>query len=174
MHRFANGIDDREVAPTATFKSISRETTFSEDTRRQLFLESTLRYLSERVGADLRQREKQAKSVILKLRFADFTTITRSKTLPQPADTDEAIFSTGSQLLQKALKTERQAVRLIGIGVSNFTEPGTQLAMLDFSPYRLEQLNRTIDGIRRKYGFSAIQTGRTLLLKDIFTEGGGD
>jgi DNA polymerase-4 len=64
-------------------------------------------------------------------------------------------------------------VRLIGIGVSNLVEPEKQLDMLDQSTQRLEQLNRTIDHIRKKYGFSAIQTGRTLLLKDIFPETDG-
>ncbi len=78
LHRFANGIDGRKVVPPAAAKSISRETTFEKDTRNRQFLEATLRYLGERVGADLRQRGKQAKCVTLKLRYADFTTITQS------------------------------------------------------------------------------------------------
>ena len=170
LHRFANGIDDRKVAPPTAAKSISRETTFEKDTQDRQFLEATLRYLGERVGADLRQRSKQAKCVTLKLRYADFTTITRSHTLPQTTDTDQTIFDTGVKLLSRALLQEKQPVRLIGIGVSNLLEPGRQLAMLDSSARRLEQLNRVIDHIRKKYGFNAIQTGRTLLLKDIFPE----
>ncbi|MBA7519226.1 DNA polymerase IV [subsurface metagenome] len=133
-------------------------------------LKATLRYLSERVGADLRRRSKQARCITLKLRYADFTTITRSHTLRQTSDTDQTIFDTGEKLLKKALAQEKQSVRLIGIGVSNLTEPGRQLDMLDSSAQRLEQLNRAIDRIRNKYGFTAIQTGRTLLLKDIFPE----
>jgi len=58
--------------------------------------------------------------------------------------------------------------------VSNLTEPGRQLSMLDSSAQRQEQLNKAIDRIRNKYGFTAIQTGRTLLLKDIFPTSGGD
>ena len=84
------------------------------------------------------------------------------------------IFETGVKLLHQALLQQKQAVRLIGIGVSNLAEPGRQLAMLDSSARRLEQLNRVIDRIRNRYGFTAIQTGRTLLLKDIFPESGGD
>ena len=61
-------------------------------------------------------------------------------------------------------------MRLIGIGVSNLVEAGRQLEMLDSSAQRLEQLNRAIDRIRNKYGFTAIQTGQTLLLKDLFPE----
>ncbi|MCK5434814.1 MAG: DNA polymerase IV, partial [Dehalococcoidales bacterium] len=60
------------------------------------------------------------------------------------------------QLLKKALMAEKQPVRLIGIGVSNLTEAEKQLSMLDPSAQRLEQLNRAIDRIRQKYGFTAI------------------
>jgi DNA polymerase-4 len=131
-------------------------------------LEATLRYLSERVGSQLRQQGKQARCVTLKLRYADFTTITRRHTLRQGSDSDQTIFDTGVGLLNQALSQQKQKVRLIGIGVSNLTEPGRQLDMLDLSAQRLGQLNRAIDRIRKKYGFTAIQTGRTLLLKDIF------
>ena len=172
LHRFANGIDDREVEPPAPAKQISRETTFSKDTRDRSFLKATLRYLGERVGAELRQQDKQARCVTLKLRYADFTTITRSQTLTQAFDSDQTIFDTGVKLLNKALSGEKRAVRLIGIGVSNLVEAGKQLGMLDFSARRQEQLNRAIDRIRNKYGFTAIQTGRTLKLKDLFPESG--
>jgi DNA polymerase-4 len=170
LYRLASGIDDRKVEPPGAAKSISRETTFGKDTKDRSLLKATLRYLSERVGADLRQRGKQARCITLKLRYADFTTITRSHTLRQTSDTDQTIFDTGEKLLKKALLAEKQPVRLIGIGVSNLTEPGRQLDMLDSSAQRLEQLNKAIDRIRKKYGFTAIQTGRTLLLKDIFPD----
>ncbi len=170
LHRYASGIDDREVGPPTAARSISRETTFAEDTKNRRLLEATLRYLSERLGADLRQRGKQAGCVTIKLRYADFITITRRHTLSQAADSDQTIFDTGLRLLNKELSGEKRLVRLIGIGVSNLVEAGRQLAMLDSSAQRLEQLNRAIDRIRNKYGFSAIQTGRTLLLKDIFPQ----
>ena len=170
LYRLANGIDDRKVEPPGAAKSISRETTFGKDTKDRSLLQATLRYLSERVGADLRQRGKQARCITLKLRYADFTSITRSQTLGQTIDTDQIIFDTGGKLLKEALLAEKQPVRLIGIGVSNLAEPGGQLDMLDPSAQRVEQLNRAIDRIRKKYGFSAIQTGRTLRLKDIFPD----
>jgi DNA polymerase-4 len=170
LHRFANGIDDREVEPPAPAKQISRETTFGKDTRDLSVLKATLHYLGERVGAELRQRDKQARCITLKLRYADFTTITRSQTLSQAFDSDQTIFDTAIKLLDKALSQEKQLVRLIGVGVSNLVESGKQLDMLDASARRQEELNRAIDRIRNKYGFTAIQTGRTLLLKDIFPE----
>ncbi len=173
LHRYAKGIDDREVEPPSAAKSISRETTFGKDTRDRSLLKATLRYLGERVGADLRQRGKQAGCVTLKLRYADFTTITRRHTLSQTSDSDQTIFDTGVKLLKRELSLGKQPVRLIGIGVSNLAEPGRQLDMLDASAQRQEQLNKAIDRIRNKYGFTAIQTGRTLLLKDIFPESEG-
>ncbi len=168
LHRYANGIDDRKVEPPGAAKSISRETTFGQDTHDRSLLTATLRYLSEQVGSQLRQQDRLARCVTLKLRYADFTTITHRHTLRQSSNTDQAIFDTGLRLLKKAQAQEKQPIRLIGIGVSNLTESGRQLDMLDSSAQRLEQLNRAIDRIRKKYGFTAIQTGRTLLLKEIF------
>jgi len=172
LYRLANGIDDRKVEPPGAAKSISRETTFATDIQHRPQLEATLRYLSERVGSELRQQDKQARCVTLKLRYSDFTTITRRHTLGQTADSDQIIFDTGLKLLKSALAREKRPVRLIGIGVSGLTE-ARQLDMLDSSARRREQLNKAIDRIRQKYGFTAIQTGRTLLLRDIFPEDDG-
>jgi DNA polymerase-4 len=173
LKRFAGGLDDREVEPPAAAKSTSRETTFERDTKDPARLESTLRYLGERVGADLRQKNKRARCVTLKLRYGDFATITRRRTLSQSTDSDQTIFLTGQGLLKRALSGEKRAVRLIGIGVSELVEAGRQLDMMDGSAQRQEQLNRAIDRIRKKYGFTAIQTGRTLKLRDIFPENDG-
>lgn len=168
LHRWASGVDDRKVEMPAAAKSISRETTFEKDNRNRTLLKATLRYLTERVGAELRESRKAARCVTIKLRWADFTTITRQQTLRQPTDADQVIFTTGLKLMNRALLTEKQPVRLIGIGVAILVESGQQLNLLDSSAQRLERLNRAIDRIREKYGFTAIQTGRTLLLKDLF------
>ena len=170
LHRFANGIDDRQVLPPGEAKSISRETTFGEDTRDRSFLEATLWDQSEKVGADLRKKGKQAKCLTLKLRYADFSTITRSHTLQESVDTDRAIFETGIRLLERALAMEIQAVRLIGIGVSNLVEASRQATLFAPSARKLEELNKAIDRIRDRYGFGAIQTGRAIRLKDISTQ----
>ena len=168
LYKHAKGIDESSIEPPGEAKSISRETTFGKDTRNSQLLTATLRYLSERVGSQLRQLGKQTRCVTLKLRYADFTTTTRQQTLNQPADFDQVIFETGRRLLENELAVERQAVRLVGIGVASLVESGKQLDMLDSTTRRLQTLNATIDHIRKKYGFSAIQTGGTLLLKDIF------
>jgi len=174
LYRFSRGMDERKVEPPQAAKSISRETTFSEDTGDISFIKATLRYLSERVGSDLRQRGRRAASVNLKLRYGDFTTLSRSLTLPKTTDSDQAIFESGLKLLNKMPGREKKPIRLIGIGVSKLVEAEKQLDMLDSSAERLEKLERAVDRIRRKYGFASIQTGQTLLLKDIFPTDKGD
>ena len=165
LYRHANGIDNSPVTPPEEAKSISRETTFEEDTHDMVFLSATLRYQAERVGADLRNGGKQTKCVSIKVRYADFTTITRQRTLPQLTDLDQTIFEIGNNLLEKAVADNRLAIRLIGIGVSNLSEPGMQLSLMNNTEQRLEKLNRAVDRIRDKYGFAAIQTGRTIDIK---------
>ena len=167
LYRHANGIDNSPVIPPEEAKSISRETTFEQDTHDVAFLSATLRYQAERVGADLRELGKQAKCVSIKVRYADFTTITRQCTLSQPTDLDQTIFQIGNDLLQKAVIADRQAIRLIGIGVSNLSEPGMQLSLMNDTERRLEKLNRAVDRIRDKYGFTAIQTGRTIQFRNL-------
>ena len=167
IHEHANGIDNRKVEHPGEAMSISRETTFGTDTGDRQLLLATLRYLSEKVGGALRRQGKRARCVNIKLRYADFTTITRQQTLGQSSDSDQTVFDAGCKLLNKELSSGKQAVRLIGIGVISLVRE-KQLGMLDTSDMRLEKLNKAIDRIREKYGFTAIQTGRTLLLKDIF------
>ena len=174
IHHYANGMDNREVEPPGEAKSISRETTFAEDTSDRVFLQAMLRYLCERVGAELRQETKHARTIALKLRFSDFETITRRFSSREAIDADELIFTGAVKLLEQALSGKRKPVRLIGIGVSNLVSYGKQLNLLDSRPQRLAHLDKAIDRIRNKYGFTAIQTGRTLLLKDIFDRREGD
>jgi DNA polymerase-4 len=174
LHHYANGIDNRQIEARGKAKSISRETTFAEDTLDITFLRSILHYLCERVGAELRQETKHARTITLKLRYSDFETITRSLSTKAAVDADEVIFAGAVRLLEQALAGNRKPVRLIGVGVSNIGSYGKQLNMLHSDQQRLEHLDNAIDRIRRKYGFTAIQTGRTLLLKDIFDRRHGD
>jgi DNA polymerase-4 len=174
MHHYANGIDNREVETPGQAKSISRETTFAEDNSDKVFLQSILRYLCERVGAQLRLETKHARTITLKLRYSDFETITRRFSSKEAIDADELIFTGATKLLEQALSGQRRPVRLIGVGVSNLVGYGKQLNLIDSRPQRLGSLDKAIDRIRDKYGFTAIQTGRTLLLKDIFDKRKGD
>ncbi|MFC1910295.1 hypothetical protein ACFLXC_03245 [Chloroflexota bacterium] len=84
-------------------------------------------------------------------------------------DNDWEIFKVGTKLLGKALDKEKQAVRLIGVGVSNLVEPSRQAKLFAPSDQKLKNLTKAIDHIRDQYGFGAIQTGRTILRRDIPT-----
>ncbi|MDD5189793.1 MAG: DNA polymerase IV [Dehalococcoidales bacterium] len=174
LHRHANGIDHSHVLPPAEAKSTSRETTFERDTRDMVFLSGMLRYLAEKVGADLRRYGRQTACVAIKVRFADFTTLTRQCTLANPTDADQYIFQTGDSLLKKTVQADKRAVRLIGIGVSIINEPGRQLPLLNGMEQRWEKLNRVIDKMRVKYGFSVIQSGQTLQLRKAYHSGSSD
>jgi DNA polymerase IV len=167
LRELARGCDDRPVEAPGSAKSISRETTFVEDTRDTAYLEGTLRYLTEAVGERLRRHGMKARCVSLKLRYADFTTLSRQATLPTPADGNEIIYATGLKLLRGALGPSRLPVRLLGMGVSEFQEKGQQFSLFDQAAAREAKLDEAIDRIRRKYGFTAIQTGRTLALKGV-------
>ena len=168
LHRYANGIDDRKVELPSEAKSISRETTFMEDIADHGHLQAVLHYLCERVGARLRYQKKQARCVTLKLRYADFETITRSHSSEEASSTDDVIFTTAVRLLDRALAGKQKQVRLLGVEVSNMVSDGKQLRLFDARMQRQERLDKVIDNIRMKYGFNSVQTGRTMALKEIF------
>lgn len=174
IHRYAMGIDERGIEPPQAAKSISRETTFLEDTLDMPFLKAVLRYLSERVGAELRRGGRRARCITLKLRYADFDSITRSRTLRESTSSNEAIFDVGIKLLEGALSQRQQLVRLIGIGVSSLIGDERQLSLLNSPKVRWELVDGVIDRIRSRYGFTAIQRGQTLPLKEVFPTENGD
>ncbi len=160
MHLHAHGLDMGRWRPPVVRRSISRETTFGEDVTDRAQLIATLRLLGERVGAALRAQVRLAKCVTVKVRYADFETATQACTLRGPVGTDQAILRVGRDLLEKVLGQRPYPVRLVGIGVSSLRE-GRQLSMFDPQTERMEQLNAAVDSIRSKYGFSAVEVGRT-------------
>ena len=163
---WAKGVDHAPVVASASPKSISRETpTFAQDTGSRLLLLDILRYLAERVGADLRQEGKRARSVVLKVRYEDFETITRQRTLEVSAADDGTVFETGAALLARALKDGRKKVRLLGIGVTDLVSNAEQLGLFDNPQKESESLSSALDRIRDKYGFASLQTGRTFRLR---------
>ena len=168
LQQHARGIDYSQVEATGDAKSISRETTFSHDIMDTGHLHAALRYLCEKVGAELRESGKQAKSVSLKLRFADFETINRSRSSVETFSTDDTIYMLAAELLNKALRGRKKYIRLIGVEVSNLSADVKQIGLFDYQKLREERRNQAIDHIRQKYGFNAVYTGRTMALKQIF------
>ena len=165
LQRHARGIDDSRVEARGEAKSISRETTFEKDTVDSAMLRATLHYFAEKLGAELRGMDKMARTVTLKLRYADFETISRGSTSKVATNLDDNIFRAAVILLESTLGKKYRPVRLIGLEVSNFTGGETQLGLFDAETKRLEKLDRAIDRVRDKYGFDSIQTGYTLELK---------
>ncbi len=160
LGRRARGIDDTPVGGVDEGpRSISREGTFNEDVAAGNRLRSVLRSYSESVGSQLRAKGLRARTVGLKLRFGDFTTLSRSVTLRRPASSDDAIFAAACELLDKAWNG--RPVRLIGVGVSNLGPDAQQLALQPGAAERQESLSAVIDQVRRKYGSRSLQTGRT-------------
>src|SRR5690606_13598039 len=113
----AQGIDTSEIVTTHETKPISQETTFARDVSDPTMLRHTLREQSESIGRRLRRDHLYGQTVKLKLRWPDFTPLTRQVTLDQPTDQDDSIYDAALQLFQKHWRSG-QAVRLIGVGVS--------------------------------------------------------
>jgi len=157
IHSYARGIDDRRVEAPGEPKSISKQITFAKDSLDRHFLEAELRGVCQEVGEELRCRNKKAKCVAIRLRYADFKTITRQLSLKQLVASNQLIFTTALQLLNKALAQRAKPVRLIGVKVSNLVAQEKQLHMFNSGA---EKLDKAIDKIRRKYGPTAIKTGK--------------
>ena len=160
IHRYANGIDGREVEAPGESKSISKQVTFAQDTLERHFLEANLHHLCQQVSTELRSQDKQASCVTLKLRYADFRTITRQTTLKPASNISQIIFAIALQLLDKAIVQRRKPIRLIGVKVSGLCGKEKQLGMFDSQREKLEHLDKAIDQIRRKYGAASIKAGK--------------
>ncbi|MEA3253629.1 MAG: DNA polymerase IV [Chloroflexota bacterium] len=166
IHRCASGVDERRVEEHGEAKSISREVTFTQDTLERRFLEANLHRLCRHVSAELRCQGKKASCVTLKLRYADFKTITRQTTLKGASNVSQVIFAIALQLLNESLAQKGKAIRLIGVRVSSLSGEEGQLGMFVAETKKLECLDRAIDQIRGKYGSSSIEAGRDILAHD--------
>ena len=162
----AGGWFDTAVGEHTEPKSISHEHTFNEDTGDLERLESTLMRLSEMVGRRLREGGYYARTIQLKLRYQDFTTLTRAQSLAQPTQADREIFEQVRRLFLAAWK-KNAPVRLLGVQTSNFearpsqSDPA-QLELLEPAgdarsrDDRWQKLLAAADHVRDKFGESAI------------------
>jgi DNA polymerase-4 len=123
IHRLAHGEDDRDVDTDSETKSSGTETTFEKDVLDTDFLGDTLDDQAEDIAKHLRKIERRAKTVTLKVRYKDFKTITRSRTLWHFTDDPSLIASTAKQLLLESTDAGRVAIRLIGISASSLIRP---------------------------------------------------
>lgn len=159
--RRARGEDDRMVVTEHEAKSMSQETTFATDVRDDHELEKTLRRLAGEVARYLRRANLAGATVRLKLRWPDFTTLTRQTTLAHRTDDEVEIAETAVTLL-RSVRRAGQAVRLIGVGVSGLGFPVRQLELWDVGAERNRRLAGALDGLREKYGDQVIHRGEDI------------
>jgi DNA polymerase-4 len=129
MFRQAQGIDRRPVVVQREAKSVSQETTFGHDIRDVRELETQLRRLSEGVARRLKRSELSAETIAIKLRYADFTTLTRQMTLAVPTDKEEIIYDSALTLFHRVWQRGRP-VRLLGVAGRRLSPPPGQLRLL--------------------------------------------
>jgi DNA polymerase IV len=152
----AGGWFDSEVGADIRAKSISHEHTYNEDTSDASQLEATLMRLCEMVCRRLREANFHARTVQLKLRYKDFTTITRAHTLSAPTQLDTEIFEQIRTLFRKNWKKGMQ-VRLLGVQASSFTEAADQINLLEGArQQRWKDALAAADKLRDKFGESSV------------------
>jgi len=158
VYYLSRGMDDRPVQPETDAQSIGHEITFPEDMESLAFLRRQLAQMSEKVGWRLRNHGFYARTVSIKIRFSDFKTITRSRTLSHAFHDDDTIFREALHLLEQI---KLQPVRLLGVTVSNFSS-GAQLSLFSEESQPANQVSELMDTINRKFSPGAITKGRTL------------
>ena len=162
LQRMARGESNSTVRTQTTAKSISRETTFAEDRIDWPGIESRLAGLAERAAHALRQQGLEARHITLKVRYADFQTLTFGKTLTDPTAIDQELIHALNSLLPKA-KVRRSPVRLIGLTLGTLTDGQHQLAL--FENANNEAWNRvlaSVDQVRERHGLSILKTARAI------------
>jgi DNA polymerase-4 len=154
----ARGIDERPIVTSHEVKSISQETTFAKDIHDAKALERTVFQQSAGVGRRLRRNRLTGTTVKIKLRWSDFTTLTRQVTLEQATDQDGEIYQAAIALFYKAWPPGRP-VRLLGVGVSGLREPVRQLSLWDADVEKNRQLQSAIDQLRQRFGQQIVLRG---------------
>lgn len=152
----AGGWFDAEVGEREDPKSISHEHTYNVDTADRDTLESTLAKLSEMVGRRLREHGLYARTVQLKLRYSDFTTITRAHSMDHPTQIDTDLFEQVRMLFRRNWKAGA-TIRLLGVQTSSFEKLEGQLDLLDGGHHdKWREALSAADRLRDKYGESAV------------------
>jgi DNA polymerase-4 len=166
LHALADNRDDRPVEPDRVTKSIGHEETFATDRSDRRGLEQDVVRMADRVAARLREHDKVARTVQLKLRYRDFTTITRARTLPEATDLAATIGAEARVLLDAV--DLRDGIRLLGVtamqldeavavqGQLPFADAGTDSGVAPRATARDDALERTIDAVRARFGTDAV------------------
>lgn len=161
LAQLSHGDDTRIVKPERGAKSVSAETTFRTDISSFETLRPILRGLSEKVSARLKKAEISGSGITLKLKTADFKTITRARHLPDPTQLADRIYAAGEALLEA--EADGRRFRLIGIGVSDLesADRADPQDLVDETAERRKNAELAVDKLRNKFGKAAVELGLT-------------
>jgi len=163
LYELAWGRDYRDVTPEEPDRSISAAETFAQDLDNPEEILTEFLRLTERATARLRDRDLFAKTISIKVRFADFSTINRSKTLPLPIDSTHDVYDVVKGLYQ-ALRIERARLRLVGVSLENLSEGAPHQMMLGEREVGWRQAEGAMDQARARFGKGSVRPAR--LIKD--------
>jgi DNA polymerase IV len=163
VHMLSWGIDTRAVTPVRQEKSIGAEETFAVDTPNDSVLKKELLRLSHRTAERLRSSGMVARTVALKLRYSDFSTVTRSRTLSTPVDSAQLVYAVAVQLLE-SLGSRSMAVRLVGVRAEHLEDAAhTSLQLsLDRRDDNWRAAEQALDRVAEKFGSKSVLPARLL------------
>jgi DNA polymerase-4 len=164
LWELANGRDDRPVIANEDYKSLGHEITYAQDTNDPAIWHATMLDIVDRVAQRLRSHGAAGRTVTLKVRFDDFSTFTRRKTVRDLLTTTEEILPIAEQLFQEFARPRRR-IRLIGIYLSHLCHEGllAQRSLFETEHRRLDSISRAVDRIEEKFGNGIIR--RATLVK---------
>jgi DNA polymerase-4 len=157
----ARGIDDSPVATSRETKSISQETTFSRDVRDETLLRQTLHEQATSVADQLHKHSLTAKTVKIKIRWPDFTTLTRQVSMDQPTDQEQVILKAALGLFGKVWQSGK-AVRLIGVGVSGLGPPIRQMSLWEQPSEKERKIKAVVEDLHQRFGDKSIRSGKDI------------
>jgi len=161
LYELAWGRDYRDVTPNEPDKSISAAETFAQDLDDpEEILREFLR-LTEKAAARLREKDFYAKTISIKVRFADFSTVSRSKTLPLPIDSTHDIYEI-VKALYLALNLDRARLRLVGISLDNLSEAAPEQLLLGARERGWREAETAIDQAKLRFGGGSVRPGRLI------------
>lgn len=161
LYELAWGRDYRDVTPNEPDKSISAAETFVQDLDDpEEILREFLR-LTEKAAVRLREKDLYAKTISIKVRFADFSTISRSKTLPLPIDSTHDIYEIAKSLYT-ALNLDRARLRLVGISLDNLSEAAPEQLLLGARERGWREADTAIDRAKLRFGGGSVRPGRLI------------
>lgn len=159
LYELAWGRDDRDVIPEEPDKSISAAETFDRDIDDPEIVAKEILRMCERASSRMRERSLFAKTITLKVRFADFTTVNRSKTLPLPVDTTHEIYEV-AKALYEVLSIERARIRLVGVSLENLHTDTHEQLVLGARESSWRELQGGIDAAKARFGRNSVMPGR--------------